>query len=732
MSAKDLIGRVVGGRYKVDRVIGKGGMGTIYEVSHQVLGRKFALKTLSAHYATDPKAMARFFREADLVAKLRHPNVVDIFGWEHLEDGSPCIIMEYLAGEDLAARIRRDGPMSWNQILHISTEVFSALEVAHHVGIIHRDLKPANIFLSTDDARNETAKLLDFGLSKVREGAGAESMDARVKGTPAYMAPEQARGQNKEVGPHTDLWAMGAILHEMATGQVAFPGTAPIQVMYRICHGAPEPLKETRTDAPDEFVDVVARAMSREPERMFKNAAEMRDALRLALSTVITRTLPSMSGAGAVAVGTEPATDRPSEANEHETLRMGEAPPIGTITFLFTELLDTARLWEQHGELMKDVVARYDSVLHEAMNFHEGYVFKTTNDGFWVAFKDPKAAVSAALAAQRMLERAPWTIPGVKVRMAMHTGPAHERGGDYYGPTLNRIARLLALAQGRQVILSGATREVLADNLPAGATLIDLGVHPLRDLTRPEHIFQLNHADLPPDPGVLLTPSHLRHNLPSEISVFVGREQELQDVRENLRRHRLVTISGLGGCGKTRLVLQVASQSLSDFGDGVWLIELASLTDGGLVPQKVAQVLELVREDMMAPTAPWIDKLVQHLADKQTLLVLDNCEHLVAACADLADTLLRKCPKLRILAATREPLNVEGEVSHRLATLSVPANRNLDDAAAVDSVNCLSSAPDYRIRPLPSRGTMSLPFVRFARSSKAFPSLSNSPRHASA
>ncbi len=680
---EDLIGEVVGGRYKVNRIIGRGGFGTIYEVSHQVLGRQFAMKTLSRDMR-DASAAARFFREADSIAKLRHPNVVDIFGWEHLEDGSPCIVMEYLAGEDLSARIQREGAMSWSQIMQISDQVLSALEVAHNIGIIHRDLKPGNIFLAQDDARKETAKLLDFGLSKIREGAGHDTTDARVMGTPAYMAPEQAHGKHSEVGPHTDLWAMGAILFEMATGQVAFPGVSPIQVLYRICHGAPEPLKEMRGDAPLDFIEVVQRAMSRDPQRMFKDAPSMREALAMSLVDIITRPIAIMSPA-ALAAGTDPAADKP--VDPYVTKRVGVAPPTGTITFLFTELLDTARLWEQHGEAMKDVIVRHDSVLREAMDFHQGHIFKTTGEGFWVAFANPKKAAAAAVAAQRMLHSAPWGVHSeIKVRMALHTGPAHERSGDYYGPTLNRIVRLLALAHGGQVIMSGATRELVADDVPDGTQLADLGVHPLRDLTRPEHVYQLSHADLPSSHDSLQIPRYAHNNLPSELSLFVGREEEVRAVRENLRRHRLVTVSGLGGCGKTRLALQVASQSFDDFPDGVWFVELASLTDGELVAQTLAEVLDLARDGIMAPAAPWVEKLVNHLSDKRALIVLDNCEHLIENCADLSENLLRKCSHLRILAATREPLGVEGEVSHRLGPLSVPSGKALEDIAATDSV----------------------------------------------
>jgi serine/threonine-protein kinase len=280
--ADSLVGRVVAGRYEVLGMIGRGGMGSVYEVRHLTLRRTFALKKLSEGLAGDPTMLARFRREAEVIASLRHPNVVEIIDWETLEDGTPCIVMERLHGQDLAQRLAERGPLPWPAIARIADAVLAALEVAHRADIVHRDLKPQNIFLARDDAGEEHVKLLDFGLSKVgdRNSISSESL---LVGTPLYMAPEQANGQRSDVGPATDVWAMGSILYEMATGRAAFDAPSSPVVLYRICYGQPEPLAQHRPDAPASLVSLIGAALSRDASLRVREVAELRRRLRAAL-----------------------------------------------------------------------------------------------------------------------------------------------------------------------------------------------------------------------------------------------------------------------------------------------------------------------------------------------------------------------------------------------------------------------------------------------------------------
>jgi serine/threonine-protein kinase len=280
-----MIGRVIGNRYEVVRLIGKGGMGSIYEVRNTRLGRSFALKTLSCDGPANDKALQRFRREADVIARIKHPNIVDIIDWETLEDGSPAMVMEYLRGEDLGTRLER-GPLAWPVIARIADQLLSALSVAHANGIVHRDLKPQNVFLAVDDTGAERVKLLDFGVSKVRDSRSIVTTDERLLGTPAYMSPEQADARPDDIDTPSDVWAMGVLLHEMATGEVPFDAPSVPSILYKICHGTSAPLLERRPDAPAAFVDVVAATFVRDIAGRIPDAYTLRSRLREALRGV--------------------------------------------------------------------------------------------------------------------------------------------------------------------------------------------------------------------------------------------------------------------------------------------------------------------------------------------------------------------------------------------------------------------------------------------------------------
>ena len=301
-----LIGTVVGGRYEVIRLIGKGGMGSIYEVRNTRLGRQFALKTLTGDAANNPEVLQRFRREADVISKIKHPNIVEVIDWESLADGSPAIVMEYLHGEDLGERVK-DGPLPWPQVARIADQVLAALSIAHANGITHRDLKPQNIFLAQDDSGDERVKLLDFGVSKVRDSKSFVTTDARLLGTPAYMSPEQASGRADDIGSHTDVWAIGAILYEMATGDVPFDADNLPAILYKICHSQAPSVSAKRQDAPEAFTSLVAETLEREIDKRISDATVLRVRLREALRGVagvqfidtlpgIRASAPSLSG----------------------------------------------------------------------------------------------------------------------------------------------------------------------------------------------------------------------------------------------------------------------------------------------------------------------------------------------------------------------------------------------------------------------------------------------------
>jgi predicted ATPase/class 3 adenylate cyclase len=344
-------------------------------------------------------------------------------------------------------------------------------------------------------------------------------------------------------------------------------------------------------------------------------------------------------------------------------------PPTGDLTFLFTDIEGSSQLWEKHPHAMAQALARHDELMRGIFGDHGGYVFKTMGDAFCVAFGNPLAAASAALAVQRRLADETWGETGpLRVRMALHSGEAEQRDGDYFGRTLNRVARLLAAGHGGQTLFSHNTADRVREHLPDGVSLRDLGERRLKDLNRPERIFQLVAPGLRADFPALRSLEVLPNNLPAQVTSFIGRAAEMTEVKRLLGTTRLLTLTGPGGTGKTRLSLQVAADVLESYSHGVWLVELATVSDPDLIGETIASAID-IREEAGRPP---IDTLVNALRGWRLLLVLDNCEHLIGAVAEIAGILLRRCPELRILASSREPLSIAGETIWPVPTLDVP------------------------------------------------------------
>nr|WP_309697143.1 tetratricopeptide repeat protein [Armatimonas sp.] len=343
--------------------------------------------------------------------------------------------------------------------------------------------------------------------------------------------------------------------------------------------------------------------------------------------------------------------------------------PAGTVTFLFTDIEGSTKLWEAQPEAMQAALVRHDALLRDAIETHNGHVFKTIGDAFCAAFPTATEAITAALAAQLTLTSEPWPeqIP-LKVRMALHTGAVESRNDDYFGQPLNRVARLLATGHGGQTLLTLATQELVRDALPSQTQFRDLGAHQLKDLARAEQIYQMQHPALADTFPALKSLSTHPNNLPQQVTSFIGREEELEIVEKLLAKNKLLTLTGAGGSGKSRLSLQVAADLLERFPEGAFLVELAPLTDPNFVAQTVASVLQVKEE----PGKPILTTLTEQLKTKHLLLLLDNCEHVLDACARLADALMRGCPSVQILATSREGLGITGEATYRVPSLSLP------------------------------------------------------------
>ncbi|MCS7197191.1 MAG: tetratricopeptide repeat protein [Candidatus Bipolaricaulota bacterium] len=381
--------------------------------------------------------------------------------------------------------------------------------------------------------------------------------------------------------------------------------------------------------------------------------------------------------------------------------------PTGTVTFLFTDIEGSSKLWEQDPEVMSRALAEHNALLRRVIEAHRGYIFKLWGDAVYAAFDTAIEALNAAIEAQQELMRRPWETPEpLRVRMALHTGVAEIRDGDYFGPTLNRCARLLSAAHGGQILLSAATEELVRDALPKDVSLRSLGYHRLKDLQRPEQIYQVIHPQLPAEFSSLRTLNAVPNNLPIQLTSFIGREREMREVKELLKQTRLLTLTGSGGCGKTRLALQVAADLLEEYPDGIWFVDLSVLADPALVPSTVAATLGIHEE----PGRPALTTLAEALKPRTLLLILDNCEHLVTACAQLAETLLRTCPTLKILATSREALGIAGEVAWRVPSLSLPQPHELthpDSLARITRYEAIrlfieraeAASPEFRVTP---------------------------------
>ncbi|MDQ6766799.1 MAG: tetratricopeptide repeat protein [Candidatus Eremiobacteraeota bacterium] len=356
------------------------------------------------------------------------------------------------------------------------------------------------------------------------------------------------------------------------------------------------------------------------------------------------------------------------------------------MTFLFTDIEGSTERWESHRDAMADAVKRHDVLVRNAIESHGGYVFKTVGDAFCATFPRVSDAVAAALHAQRALVQEDFSqVGGLRVRLALHTGEASERDGDYFGPTVNRAARLLAVGSGGQMLLSGVTAHLAQPALRSQTSLSDLGTHRLKDLAQPEHIYQLCVPDLACDFPPLRSLEAHRHNFPVQLTSLRGRERDVEDVRSLLDGTALLTLVGAGGIGKTRLALQVGAELIDRYPDGVWFVELASLSDPELVVNIAAQVLNVAVPQNRSP----IEAIVSALRRKRMLVILDNCEHLVAAAANLANAILTSCPDVRILATSRQGLGISGEIVHQVPPLAVPEKTQtlkLDEALRYGAV----------------------------------------------
>jgi class 3 adenylate cyclase len=362
--------------------------------------------------------------------------------------------------------------------------------------------------------------------------------------------------------------------------------------------------------------------------------------------------------------------------------------PTGTVTLLLADVEGSTRLWEHQPVQMAAAVARLNTVVTEVVARHGGVrpLEQGEGDSFVVAFAKASDAVACALALQQA------DLDPITLRIGAHTGEITLRDdANYAGPTINRAARLRDLAHGGQTVLSGATEAMVLDRLPDGAWLTDLGSHALRDLPRPERVLQLSHPDLRAEfPPLRAAVKVRRSRLPVQLTSFVGRSSQIATIAELLGNNRIVTLTGAGGAGKTRLALRVAAEAEPEFGGNVFFVDLGPITNPDVVPVAVARALELTDE----PGRTTIEAILRFVTDRTVLVVLDNCEHLLDACTEIVTAVVQAGHQATVLATSREPLGIPGELTWRVPSLSID-----DDAVDLFVDRARRIRPDLNLTP---------------------------------
>lgn len=355
---------------------------------------------------------------------------------------------------------------------------------------------------------------------------------------------------------------------------------------------------------------------------------------------------------------------------------MNKSLPTGTVTFLFTDIEGSTKLAQGYPDTWETLRKHHDIILRNAIESRNGFVFRIVGDAFCAAFPTAGDALQAALKAQIDLNAKNWEGPPIKVRMGIHTGQADiQPDGEYLGYlTLTRVQRVMSTAYGGQVLLSNTAAELVHGRLPAQVSLRDMGEHRLKGLDGSERLWQVVSPDLPENFPALLTLRETPHNLPVQFTSFVGREKELEEIKQELTRHRLITLTGPGGVGKTRLSLQIASGLVREFQHGAWFVEMEHVTDPGLMQSAIAHALNIQE----VPGRRIADVLKDYLREKDLLLILDNFEQVIEA-APLVKQLLMEADRLKLIVTSRTPLRIAGEYEYRVPLLSLPAEeRNLD------------------------------------------------------
>ncbi len=686
--------RVAG--YLLEEQVGAGGMAVVFRARDERLGRLVALKVLAPALAADAEFRQRFLRESRAAAAVDDPHIIPVYEAGEA-DGVLFIAMRYVPGSDVHTLVQREGPLSAGRAAAIISAVASALDAAHAAGLVHRDVKPANMLMDARAGRPDHVYLSDFGLSKPALAATGLTRTGQFLGTLDYVAPEQLGGQ--PVDGRTDQYALACAAFELLAGSPPFQREDALAVMYGHISQPPPLLTAERPDLPAAADQVLARALAKAPADRYATCCEFADALRESLGLppyaqvpgavgaqsaqagrpaapqTIIRTGP---GAGEDAVAAEDAEDGAARGQSGPGAATTVAElPTGTLTMLFSDIEGSTVLVRRLGDRYGETLSAQRTLLRAAFRSFGGRELSTEGDSFFVVFESAIAAVGCCVAGQRALAGHDW--PGgepVRVRMGLHSGEPTRHEDNYVGLDVHRAARIAAAAHGGQVVLSDATRLLVESRLATDVSLRDLGWHRLKDIEAPEHIYQLVVAGLP-DRFPSLKSLGARSRLPVPMTALVGRERDLEQVLATLTGPgiRLVTLTGTGGVGKTRLSLAAAAALDEEFPQGVFFIALAAVRDAEVMWKTIADGLDV------AADGPAADAVNGYLRDRRALLVLDNLEQLDGAAGVVAG-LLAAAPGLVVLATSRRLLHLPGEQELPVPPLQVPREASVEEVSA--------------------------------------------------
>ncbi len=642
------------GNYRLLHLIGRGSFAEVYLGEHLHLNTQAAIKVLGTHFTSEDRE--RFQMEARTIARLAHPHIMRILDFD-VADGAPFLVMEYAPNGTLRERHPQGSRVPLDIVISYVKQVAEALRYIHEQKLIHRDVKPESMLLR----RNNEVLLAEFGIAIIAQSTSSQQTQ-EVAGSVTYMAPEQLRGKSR---PVSDQYALAVVAYEWLSGDPPFRGSVQ-QIASQHLSALPAPL-QTKVPAISSAVEqVVLKALDKDPRQRFAHVQDFFLALEEASTAEATgRTLFA------------PSSEQPGEGG-YSTSTMRHLP-TGTVTLLFTSIEGSAQLLRQLGDHYASLLAECRSMLRAAFQEWNGQEVDAQGDGFFVAFARATDAVLAAVEMQRALAAHPWPEgAAMRVRIGLHTGEPTLSLEGYVGLDVHRAARIMSAGHGGQVLLSQATCHLVEQELPDDVSLRDLGEYRLKDLGRPRRLFQLVISDLPADFPRLRTLDTSPNNLPVQLTPFIGREQELTAVQQLLRRAdvHLLTLTGAGGAGKTRLGLQVAAELSDLFTDGVFFVNLAPIRDPALVVPAIAQALD-IREETGQPL---LERLREVLRHKQILLLLDNFEQVVATGVQVVE-LLTACPSLKVLATSREVLHVQAEHEFPVPPLELPDPKRLPDLA---------------------------------------------------